>query len=795
MFKRIAIPARATFSLVLAFWLAICSLPETSLASTQPVKSASELDYPPFSIVLEDGSASGFSVELMRAALESMGREVTFDVGSWETIKIDLAEGRLEALPLVGRTPEREELFDFTIPYISLYGAVFVRNELDDIKKFDDLKGRRVGVMAGDNAEELLLRKNITDNLISTRTFEEAFNKLARGELDAVVSQRLVGLNLINKLKLDNLKTAVAPLQEFRQDFSFAVTKGNAKLLATLNEGLSIIVANGTNEALRQKWLGVLEQENLQKVRFLKIAIVILSALIVIFLGMYFYHQYKSTQKLKKSEEKFRQLAETVQEVFWMDDIDGKKLLYVSPAFEKIWGIPCEDLYANIQLWQDSIHPEDRERIKAEYPYDDRTRIVAGEYKSEFRIVRPDGSVRWILDRAAPVFNEKGEPVRIAGIATDITELKLAEDKLRQQVLINKTITDNASSCLFMTDEMGHPTFMNPAAEQATGYTLDEIKGMPLHETIHNRCPDGRSYPMSKCPITNAQEELNKIFDQEDIFARKDGSLFPVVCYVKPLTRDNKVIGSVLEFRDVTEQKKAEAELKIAQEQLLTSQKLASLGELAAGVSHGVLNPLNIISVCSQLLARKRKDDKEIQQYCNKLSNEVERIKKITGGLLEFSKKGETKLERGTLRVHIEKVVDLLEEEFNLDNVYFETNWCGGLIELDYDADKMRQVFLNLFQNSKYAMPEGGTITISCKPVKRNGADFHQFIFSDTGVGMSDETKSRAFDPFFTTKPVDEGTGMGLSVIHGIIEEHGGDIFVESEEGKGATFYIDLPVA
>jgi len=134
---------------------------------------------------------------------------------------------------------------------------------------------------------------------------------------------------------------------------------------------------------------------------------------------------------LNESEKKFRQLAENIEEVFWMEDKEGEEIIYISPAFEKVWGLKCEDLIENPQLWMDSIHPEDREKIENEYSYEDRTQVIEGKYKSEFRIIRPDGKVCWISDRAFPVLNEEGNPIRIAGISQDITELKLIEQELQ----------------------------------------------------------------------------------------------------------------------------------------------------------------------------------------------------------------------------------------------------------------------------------------------------------------------------------------------------------------------------
>ena len=151
------------------------------------------------------------------------------------------------------------------------------------------------------------------------------------------------------------------------------------------------------------------------------------------------------------------------------------------------------------------------------------------------------------------------------GIALGIVR-KRAEEELAHQSNLTRTITDNAASCLFMMDKQGHPTFMNPAAVNVTGYHLDEIKDKPLHYAVHYKRPDGSHYPMEECPIDNASAELVKVSDQEEIFARKDGTLFPVSYSVSPLERDGQTFGAVLEFRDVTELKRAGEELKASEQ-------------------------------------------------------------------------------------------------------------------------------------------------------------------------------------------------------------------------------------
>ena len=223
------------------------------------VRSGSEIDYPPFCLVNEQGRADGFSVELMRAALAAMGKKVTFRTGTWEAVKSWLKDGAVRVLPLVGRTPEREAYFDFTFPYMSLHGAIVVRDDTADIQELTDLKEKMVLVMAGDNAEEFLRRKERGIVIRTTPTFQDALRRLSGGEGDAVVIQRLVALRLIKQTGLVNLKVVPRPVAGFRQDFSFAVKEGDRDMLALLNEGLALVIADGTYRRLHAKWFAALE--------------------------------------------------------------------------------------------------------------------------------------------------------------------------------------------------------------------------------------------------------------------------------------------------------------------------------------------------------------------------------------------------------------------------------------------------------------------------------------------------------------------------------------------------------
>jgi PAS domain S-box-containing protein len=224
-----------------------------------PVSSAAEIGYPPFSLVDSQGRADGFSIELMRAALAAIGRSVTFRTGPWAEVREWLERGEVQALPLMGRTPEREAVFDFTFPYMTLHGAIVVRKETEGIRHLDDLSGRRVGVMRGDNAEEFLRREERGIAIVTTPTFEDALSGLSRGDFDAVIVQRLVALRLLAANGFRELMIVDQPVEGFRQDFSFAVNKGDSATLALLNEGLALTMADGTFRRLHAKWFAALE--------------------------------------------------------------------------------------------------------------------------------------------------------------------------------------------------------------------------------------------------------------------------------------------------------------------------------------------------------------------------------------------------------------------------------------------------------------------------------------------------------------------------------------------------------
>ena len=231
-------------------------------------------------------------------------------------------------------------------------------------------------------------------------------------------------------------------------------------------------------------------------------------------------------------------------------------------------------------------------------------------------------------------------------------------------------------------------------------------------------------------------------------------------------------------------------ELRAAQEQLLQSEKLASIGQLAAGVAHEINNPMGVILGFAQGILKTLPEDNPLKKPLTTMEKESLRCKRIVQNLLDFARHSEPTLQPTNINELIDASCDLVEHQNSLQNVQLVKGYNPALPSIMADPNQLQQVFINVMLNSYQAMPDGGTLHLTTRTV---GSEL-QVVFADTGTGIPPENVQNIFDPFFTTKEVGEGTGLGLSVSYGIIKAHGGDIEVESQVGKGTTFVIKLPL-
>ena len=248
---RARIIARAPFLLLFG-----CCLSPVSMAAWVPhvIRSACEYDYPPLSVVSNDEEATGFSVELLREVANRAGLEIEFSIGSWQEIKDQLREGQIDVLPQVGYNEERDSYLDFSVPYLTTHGALFVRGDNAQVTSLADMKDRRLIVMQGDVAHDFIRNHEVACLLITAVDMETAFSMLAEGHGDALLVQELVGHYTISRMGLKDRIRVGAKVDDLQIRWCFAVQEGNAELLARLNEALFLVSASGDMADLFQRW-------------------------------------------------------------------------------------------------------------------------------------------------------------------------------------------------------------------------------------------------------------------------------------------------------------------------------------------------------------------------------------------------------------------------------------------------------------------------------------------------------------------------------------------------------------
>jgi len=370
----------------------------------------------------------------------------------------------------------------------------------------------------------------------------------------------------------------------------------------------------------------------------------------------------------------------------------------------------------------------------------------------------------------------------------ELKERKLAEEALRRSEEKYKTIFENVNELIVRLNNDGKIIDVNKRIEDYFGYKRDEIIGKNFAE-IASLNP---KYLPKMVKLFDAAVKGEPLPLVEVEAKRKDGSVAIVEVTTTFVKKDGKVEGTVAMIRDITERKQAEEREKELQKELLLSSRLAAIGELAAGVAHQLNNPLTGVLGFSQRLLRKSTDE-EASQGLRRIYTETERAAKIVQNLLTFARHRETKKEYSDANNIVQGALELRAYELKTSNIEVITNLAPNLPQTMLDFHQIQEVFLNLILNAEQAMTEangGGKLTINTE--KKNG--YIRTTFTDDGPGIPTENLGRIFDPFFTTKGEKGGTGLGLSVCHGIITEHGGRIYAKSKLGKGTTFFVECPI-
>ncbi|MFQ6122898.1 MAG: PAS domain S-box protein, partial [Dehalococcoidales bacterium] len=408
------------------------------------------------------------------------------------------------------------------------------------------------------------------------------------------------------------------------------------------------------------------------------------------------------------------------------------------------------------------------------------------EYEKEY--IRKDGSRIPILLTVFVVKGEGGKPIGVAAIIKDITERKQAEDTLRQSEEKYKSLVSNVKLGVFRStpEPLGKFLEVNPAMEEITGYHRKELLQMSVADLYVY--PDERRLVLEEVASGKGRRT------REVRLRKKDGTEI-LVLVRKVAVRDDA--DRILYFdgimEDVTERKQAEEKEKELQKELNLASRLASVGQLAAGVAHEINNPLTAILAFSQRLLRKSTDDK-VKRNLEIIHNEARRAAKVVENLLTFARRREPKIGYSNVNDILCRALELRAYELKTSNIKAVTDLAPSLPRVRVDFYQIEEVFLNIIVNAEQAMSEangGGKLGIKT----RETDGYIRVSFTDDGPGIPVEHSDKVFDPFFTTRGKKGGTGLGLSICHGIVQRHGGKIYVRSKPGKGATFVVELPIA
>jgi two-component system cell cycle sensor histidine kinase/response regulator CckA len=342
---------------------------------------------------------------------------------------------------------------------------------------------------------------------------------------------------------------------------------------------------------------------------------------------------------------------------------------------------------------------------------------------------------------------------------------------------------------IFGMDEQGRVSFVNAAAAAATGYESDELVGQPLHHLVHRMRADGSVYPAEDCPMLASLQDGRVRYLTDEVFCKKDGSRFPVEYVCTPVPTATGRPAAVISFRDISLRRSLE-------EQLCQSQKMEVIGTLASGFAHDFNNLLTIILGGCEQLRGARSSDAELESALDEIAHAASTAGSLTAQLLGFGRKQAFAPKALDLNRLVETLLPMLRRLLR-ENIEVRTELEPELGRVEADASRIEQVILNLVTNARDAMPGGGILTIQTSSITGDAGDRRggkiKLSVSDNGCGMTPAIQAHIFEPFFTTKEVGRGTGLGLSLIFGIVQQSHGDIEVASTPGLGTTFDIYLP--
>jgi PAS domain S-box-containing protein len=422
-----------------------------------------------------------------------------------------------------------------------------------------------------------------------------------------------------------------------------------------------------------------------------------------------------------------------------------------------------------------------------------------GKFENEGWRIRKDGTRFWAHVVIDPVRTPSGRLVGFAKITRDLTERKAAENLLRQSEeqfrLLVQGVTDYA---IYMLDPHGRITNWNSGAQRIKGYRPEEIIGEHFSR-FYTEKDRLRGEPQRALEIATREGR----YERESWRVRKDGTQFWANVVIDPIRDDGgAIIGFAKITRDITERREAQKALEQTREALFQSQKMEAIGQLTGGIAHDFNNLLMVILASLELVGKRLPDDPKITNLISNAKQAAERGTGLTQRMLAFARRQDLEFTPVDVTTLVRDMKDLLQRSLG-PSVSVETRFPLKIGTVRGDANQLEMALLNLAVNARDAMPSGGTITIAAREERvlansASGLKAGRYVclsVSDTGEGMDKATLERAMEPFFTTKGIGRGTGLGLSMVHGMMEQSNGRFILKSAKGEGTVAELWIPMA
>ncbi|HDG96972.1 MAG TPA: PAS domain-containing sensor histidine kinase [Desulfobacterales bacterium] len=400
-----------------------------------------------------------------------------------------------------------------------------------------------------------------------------------------------------------------------------------------------------------------------------------------------------------------------------------------------------------------------------------------------------NGNQRFEVSTIAPIFDESGNLSQVLEISRDITERISLEREVEKAKTFFQNVIESTVDGIVVVDTKGKVLIFNEGMERLTGYSAEEIINTGHLSSFYDIETAKENMRKMRSNLYGPPGKLNPT---SMTITTKSGKKIPVTLSASIITIDGKEVGSVGVFTDMREILEMRKELKQAHLQLVQSEKIASVGRMAAGVAHEINNPLSGILIYAELLKEALQNNPQHLKDIQEIIDQTLRCKKIVADLLEFSRQSIGKTSAFSVDQLVTKSLNLLVNQASFQDIDVITEIESDMPEMIGDFGQLQQVLTNLFINAADAMQGKGTLTVRARFDQKE----KKFILqvADTGPGIPEHLRDKIFDIFFTTKPVGKGTGLGLSISQNIINLHGGNIRVDCPPEGGTVFHIELPL-